>query len=129
MSKNYYEILEIGIDSSEEEIKKAFRKLAMKYHPDKYSNSSESEKKIVEDKFKEINEANGILSDIDKRKKYDLGLMGNKKRFSGREFSKEKNNDLNSENLEKFRNMNLNLERLKKEGNAKKNQILKNILK
>lgn len=55
--KDYYKILEINENATEEEIKKAYRKLAMKYHPDKFSNSNEEEKKKAEEKFKEINEA------------------------------------------------------------------------
>ena len=55
--KDYYKILEINKTATEEEIKKAYRKLAMKYHPDKFANSSEEEKKKAEEKFKEINEA------------------------------------------------------------------------
>ena len=60
---NYYEILEIPQDSSEAEIKKAYRKLAMKYHPDKNPDTG--------DKFKKISEAYSILSDKGKRKEYD----------------------------------------------------------
>jgi len=63
MSKNYYEILGIDKKANKEEIKKAFRKLAHKYHPDKKGGD--------EEKFKEINEAYGILSDDKKRAEYD----------------------------------------------------------
>ena len=66
MEKNYYEILGISIDATETEIKSAFRKLVRKYHPDVAGNSQE-----VIAKFKAINEAYEVLSDIDKRKKYD----------------------------------------------------------
>jgi curved DNA-binding protein len=64
--KNYYKILEINKDATADEIKKAYRKLAVKYHPDKNPND-----KIAEEKFKEANEANNVLGDPDKRKKYD----------------------------------------------------------
>jgi len=64
--KDYYKILGVEKGASQDEIKKAFRKLAMKYHPDKNKGD-----KSAEDKFKEINEANEVLSDPDKRKKYD----------------------------------------------------------
>ncbi|MDB6024901.1 MAG: molecular chaperone DnaJ [Verrucomicrobiales bacterium] len=64
--KDYYEILGVPRTASNEEIKKAFRKLARKYHPD-----LAKDKKLAEEKFKEINEANEVLSDPEKRKKYD----------------------------------------------------------
>jgi DnaJ-class molecular chaperone len=64
--KDYYKILGVARGSSADEIKKAFRKLARKYHPD----VNPGDKK-AEAKFKEINEAYEVLSDADKRKKYD----------------------------------------------------------
>lgn len=64
--KDYYKILGVGKNASQDEIKKAFRKLALKYHPDKTKGD-----KSAEEKFKEINEANEVLSDPEKRKKYD----------------------------------------------------------
>ncbi len=68
--KDYYKILEVSKDASQEEIKKSFRKLAIKYHPDKNPNNKEAE-----EKFKLINEANEVLSDPVKRKKYnELGV-------------------------------------------------------
>ncbi len=64
--KDYYATLGVARDASADEIKKAFRKLARLYHPD-----TAKDKKTAEAKFKEINEANEVLSDPDKRKKYD----------------------------------------------------------
>jgi len=64
---DYYELLGVKKDSSPSEIKKAYRKLALKYHPDK----NKGEKK-AESKFKEINEAYAVLSDPEKKKQYDL---------------------------------------------------------
>lgn len=69
--KDYYDLLGVEKTASENDIKKAYRKLAMKYHPDKFSNASEKEKKEAEEKFKEVNEAYQVLSDPDKRAKYD----------------------------------------------------------
>lgn len=63
MSKDYYKILDIDKGASKEEVKKAFRKLAQKYHPDKPSGD--------EAKFKEINEAYSVLSDDKKKSQYD----------------------------------------------------------
>jgi curved DNA-binding protein len=64
--KDYYKILGVDKKASQEDIKKAYRKLAIKYHPDKNPGNKEAE-----NKFKSINEANTVLSDPEKRKKYD----------------------------------------------------------
>ena len=69
--RDYYEVLGVAKDASEADIKKAYRKAAMKYHPDKFSNASEKEKKDAEDKFKEVNEAYQVISDKEKRAQYD----------------------------------------------------------
>ncbi len=63
---DYYKILGVAKTATEKEIKKAFRKLARKYHPDLNPNDKTAEKK-----FKEINEANEVLSNVENRKKYD----------------------------------------------------------
>ncbi|WP_299210208.1 J domain-containing protein [uncultured Dokdonia sp.] len=64
--KDYYKILGVTKDASAKDIKKAYRKLAARYHPDKNPDNKEAE-----EKFKEINEANEVLSDTEKREKYD----------------------------------------------------------
>ena len=64
--KDYYKILGVSKSASQDEIKKAYRKLAVKYHPDKNAGN-----KSAEDKFKEIGEAYEVLKDSEKRKKYD----------------------------------------------------------
>ena len=77
--KDYYKILGIDKKASQNEIKKAYRKLAIKYHPDKNPGNKESEAR-----FKSINEANEVLSDPEKRSKYDqLGEDWNRTRFQG----------------------------------------------
>jgi len=64
--KDYYKILGVSKNSSTEDIKKAYKKLALQYHPDKNPGNKEAE-----EKFKEINEAYEVLSDPEKRKRYD----------------------------------------------------------
>ncbi|HKP87358.1 MAG TPA: J domain-containing protein [Blastocatellia bacterium] len=64
--KDYYEILGVKRDATEEQIRQAYRKLARKHHPDLNPGD-----KAAEERFKEINEANEVLSDSDKRKRYD----------------------------------------------------------
>ena len=66
MSKNYYEVLGVDKNASPDEIKKAYRTLAKKYHPDLNDHSAEAE-----EKFKEVNEAYSVLSDEEKRNNYD----------------------------------------------------------
>jgi len=66
VKENYYDILGINKDSSQEDIKKAYRKLALKYHPDKNQGDTSAE-----DMFKKVAEAYEVLSDEDKRRKYD----------------------------------------------------------
>lgn len=77
--KDYYHVLGVGKKASQEEIKKAYRKLAVKYHPDKNQGV-----KSAEEKFKEISEANEVLSDPEKRKQYDkLGVNWKQFQHSG----------------------------------------------
>lgn len=66
MNKDYYQILGIKKSSSEAEVKKAYKKLAMQWHPDRHQWD-----KKAEEKFKEINEAYQVLGDKEKKKKYD----------------------------------------------------------
>ncbi|HEC82465.1 MAG TPA: hypothetical protein ENI53_01085 [Thermoplasmatales archaeon] len=84
MKKDYYEILGVSRDSTKDEIKRAYRNLALKYHPDR-NNDKESE-----EKFKEIAEAYAVLFDEEKRKLYDMqGHSGIEKNYSYEEIFKE----------------------------------------
>lgn len=69
--KDYYKVLEVPESAGEAEIKKAYRKLAVKFHPDKNPGN-----KQAEEKFKEISEAYYVLSDVKRRKEYDLFRKG-----------------------------------------------------
>ncbi len=84
--KNYYEILGVSRNATQDEIKSAYRKLAKQYHPDLHPGDA-----AIAEKFKEVNEANATLSDEQKRKQYDFELdhpgmgggMGGGNPFSG----------------------------------------------
>ncbi|KAJ9442054.1 DnaJ-like protein subfamily C member 7-like protein [Diplonema papillatum] len=73
--KNFYKILGVSRDADDREIKKAYRAAAMEWHPDKWHTASDEEKETAEAKFKEIGEAFAILSDPQKRRKYDMGVI------------------------------------------------------
>lgn len=77
---DYYEILDVDRNASKEEIKNKYRKLALQFHPDRNKNLG------AEEKFKEISEAYAVLSDDEKRKKYDkYGHVGSEEVFRGSE--------------------------------------------
>ena len=78
-SKDYYSVLGVNKSSSEDEIKKAYKKLALKYHPDRNKND-----KKAEEKFKEINEAYQVLGDSERKNQYDtFGTAGPQGGFPG----------------------------------------------
>jgi DnaJ-class molecular chaperone len=80
--EDYYEILGISSTTSKDEIKKRYRELALKYHPDRNANNPGAE-----EKFKKISEAYGVLIDDEKRSKYDqLRGFGSDQRYSKRDF-------------------------------------------
>lgn len=94
MAKDYYELLGVKKSASPEEIKRAYRELAMKYHPDR------NKEKGSEEKFKEINAAYAVLGDPEKRKQYDaFGPEGFGQRFSEEDIFK----GFNAEDI--FRNL------------------------
>jgi molecular chaperone DnaJ len=83
MAKDYYSTLGVSKDASDQEIKKAYRKMAQQYHPDKHKGDKEAEKK-----FKEANEAYEVLSDKQKRSQYDqFGATGEGANFGGQGFA------------------------------------------
>ncbi len=74
MAKDYYQILGVPRNASKAELKKAYRKLAMQFHPDR----NQGKEKWANEKFKEINEAYAVLGDPQKRRQYDqFGTVGN----------------------------------------------------
>jgi curved DNA-binding protein len=101
--KDYYNILGVDKNASTDEIKKAYRKLARKYHPDT------NKDKDAEDKFKEISEAYDVLNDKDKRNKYDnLGNSYTKFKTTGGNPTDFQWNDWFSENFKKQQNTGTN---------------------
>jgi molecular chaperone DnaJ len=80
VKRDYYEVLGVSRDASTEEIRKAFRRLAFQYHPDRNRDDG------AEEKFKEVNEAYEVLSDADKRAAYDRFGHGGAEGFFGRGF-------------------------------------------
>ena len=86
--RDYYEVLGLQKGASADDIKSAYRKAAIKWHPDKWVNGSDQEKKTAEEKFKEASEAYSVLSDPDKRAKYDqFGFAGVEGGAGGFDFS------------------------------------------
>ena len=81
--RDYYEVLGVSKNASNDELKRAFRKLSMLYHPDRQVGKSDTEKKEAEDKFKEITEAYEVLSNKDKRAQYDQFGFNNTNGFGG----------------------------------------------
>ena len=75
--RDYYEVLGVNKNSTPDEIKSAYRKAALKWHPDKWVNGTDAEKKTAEENFKEASEAYSVLSDENKKARYDrYGFSG-----------------------------------------------------
>ncbi|MDR1396621.1 MAG: J domain-containing protein [Desulfarculales bacterium] len=89
MDKSYYQILGVAKDADQDTVKKAYRKLALKLHPDHNRDNPQAE-----EKFKELSEAYAVLSDPEKRKQYDMfGTQGFQQRYRGEDIYK--GSDLN----------------------------------
>lgn len=71
--KDYYKILEVAQTATDDEIKKAYKRAALKWHPDKHSSGGEEQREAADKMFKDIGEAYSILSDQQKRSRYDQG--------------------------------------------------------
>lgn len=99
--KDYYKILQVEKNASADEIKKSFRKLAKKFHPDANLNNKEAE-----ETFKEINEAYNILGDENKKARYDLDISsqsdGDINRFNKKNTGRERNKSDNKMSAEDF---------------------------
>lgn len=96
--KDYYKILDISVNATKDEIKKAFRGLAKKYHPDRNGNDKDALKK-----FQEVNEAYEVLSNEDSRTKYDKqrsNFKGSNKEKNEKEHNKAKNDNRKYEDRE-----------------------------
>lgn len=86
--RDYYEVLGLTKGASADEIKNAYRKAALKWHPDRWVSGTDAEKKTAEEKFKEASEAYSVLSDADKKAKYDqFGFSGVDGSAGGFDFS------------------------------------------
>lgn len=72
--KDFYKLLGVQKDATDSEIKKGYRKLALKWHPDRHANSSEEDKKKAEATFRDVNLAYEVLSDPKKKDLYDSGV-------------------------------------------------------
>lgn len=117
MEQNYYEILEVNKNASPEIIEKAYKTLVKKYHPDL---QQDEDKNKYEEKIKKINEAYDILSDPEKRKKYDLNLKNT-------EISINDYNSLYQENINLKNNLNILKEKLNYLNNIQNNYKKNNL--
>ena len=93
--RDYYEVLGVTKSATADEIKAAYRKLALKWHPDRWVNASDAEKKTAEENFKEAAEAYSVLSDPDKKARYDqFGFAGDQMGGGGFDFGGFDLNDI-----------------------------------
>jgi len=117
LEQNYYDILEVSKNASPEIIEKAYKTLVKKYHPDLQQDENKNK---YEEKIKKINEAYDILSDSEKRKKYDLNLKNT-------EISINDYNSLYQENINLKNNLNILKEKLNYLNNIQNNYEKNNL--
>ena len=98
--RDYYKVLGVNKNASQEDIKKSFKKLAVKYHPDKQVNKTEDEKIKSEESFKEINEAYEILSNKEKREIYNQ---------FGHDMGRSQNNGFSQDDINEFMKAHANM--------------------
>jgi len=99
MKKNFYKILETEKSATTEEIRKAYKKLALKWHPDKWADKSKKEQEEAEEEFKIISNAYEILSSPEERKKYD---EKEKQSNNQREFRQKTSKDFPSDSNQAY---------------------------
>lgn len=118
--KNYYKILGVSATSGEDDIKKAYRKLAKKWHPDK-----NPENKSAEEKFKDISEAYDVLSDVVKRKKFDdfVRISQQKRAYTYKSHSKFEETEYETEFSDFFKQFFKNKDKRKKRSYFKGDDI------
>lgn len=126
--ENYYEILQVSKEATDEELKKSYRELAKKYHPDKYMSESKEKQEEMSQRFALINDAYNTLSNKELRNKYDDEL----RKGRGNSGKKTKGENTNYQNIyEEFSKENINnmfgsFFNTDKKENAQESQELKN---
>lgn len=110
MFKKYYETLELDDNATDDQVKKAYKKLAVKYHPDKQANKTDEEKKEAEKNFKIIAEAYEILTNKDKYRQNNFNNMHSARGFvDPHEIFNQIFRDMNIGNINPYGNSNISI--------------------